>query len=156
MTQEQKKEKLKTLIRHIEEVQKNAQLLGDRLIDANEFELGKRIIANSFLHDQSKFHGLEWQHLTKADDEDELLGAVIQHHTATNLHHPEAWGQIKNMPDAYLAEMVCDWKARSAELGKDLKDWIETAAFKKWGFSRRDKVYRDIMRFVNLLLEPSL
>jgi hypothetical protein len=156
MTQEQRKEKIEILIRHVEEVQKNCQLLGNKLIDANEFDLGRRIIANSFFHDNSKFHSLEWLHLTKPDEDDELVGIAIQHHIATNPHHPEYWDSIKNMPQAYLGECVCDWKARSAELGKDLKGWIESVAFKKWGFSRRDKVYRDIMRFVNLLLEPTL
>lgn len=156
MTQEQRKEKLDALIRHVEEVQKNCQLLGEKLIEAGEFELARRLIAAGFLHDQSKFHGLEWMHLTKPDADDELVPAVIQHHVSTNLHHPEAWDGIKNMPQQYIAEMACDWKARSGELGKDLKEWIETIAFKKWAFSRRDKVYRDIIRYVNLLLEPTL
>jgi hypothetical protein len=156
MTQQQKIEKLKSLIEHIEEVQKNCQKLGFKLIEINEFDLGKMLVANSFLHDQSKFHGLEWLHLTKPDEEDELVGVAIQAHTSANYHHPEAWSGIKNMPPVFLAELVCDWKARSSELGNDLKDWIESAAFKKFQFSKRDKVYRDIMRFVNLLLEPTL
>src|SRR5271157_5839234 len=119
MTQEQREEKLETLLRHVEEVQKNCQLLGGKLIQAGEFELARRLIAAGFLHDQSKFHGLEWMHLTKPDSDDELVPAVIQHHVSTNLHHPEYWDCIKNMPQQYLAEMVCDWKARSGELGKD-------------------------------------
>jgi len=156
MDKEQKIDKLRTLIRHIEEVQKNAQLLGFKLIDAGEFDLGKRLIANSFLHDQSKFHALEWIHLTKPDDDDDLIGLAIQVHTAHNYHHPECWGGIKDMPQVYLAEMVCDWKARSNELGTDFKEWINDKATRRWKFARKDKVYRDLMKYVDLLIEPSL
>jgi hypothetical protein len=156
MTIDQKKEKLICLIRHIEEVQKNCRILAEKLIEMGEFELAKDIIAHSFLHDQSKFYGLEWVHLTKPDEDDELVPLVVHDHTIRNLHHPESWGGIKNMPPTFLAECVCDWKARSTELGKDFKDWIETVAFKRWKFSRKDKVYREIMRYVNLLLEPTL
>ena len=135
---------------------KNCQVLGFRLIEAGEFELGKSLIANGFLHDSSKFNSIEWLHLTIADPEDELLNVAINEHSSRNLHHPEHWGGIKNMPQAYLAEMVCDWKARSSELGKDIREWIGTKAAKRWDFTKRDKVYRDIMKYVNLLLEQRL
>lgn len=110
MDKETKLEKLDALIRHIEEVIKNSHLLGHKLIDTGEFELGKRVIANGFMHDQSKFLALEWETLTKADDANGFLDSVIKHHNAINMHHPEFWGGIKNMPQVYLAELVCDWK----------------------------------------------
>ena len=72
------------------------------------------------------------------------------------MHHPESWDGIKNMPQVYIAEMVCDWKARSSELGTNLREWINEKATKRWGFTARDKVYRDIDRFVNLLLEATI
>lgn len=156
MDKETKIDKLRTLIRHIEEVQKNAQILGFRLIEENDFELGKRLIANSFLHDQSKFYAFEWAKLTKPDEEDELLNLAIQSHTAHNYHHPECWGNIHDMPQVYIAEMVCDWKARSSVLGTDLKEWIDEKATKKWKFTKKERVYKDIMKYVNLLLDASL
>lgn len=156
MDKEQKIDKLRTLMRHIEDVIKNCEILGFRLIEDGDFELGLRIIANGYTHDQSKFKGIEWLHLTKPDDDDEMLSVVIKVHNTTNTHHPEYWGGIKNMPQAYIAEMVCDWKARSSELGTDLKEWIETKATKKYNFSKKDKVYKDILRYVELLLEPGL
>ena len=113
MTKEEKLEKLETLIRHIEAVQDNCKRLGRRMIQEGDFEIGKRLIANSMSHDNSKFGSLEWDHLTRSDDDDEMLDAVIQVHNSSNLHHPEYWDGIKNMPRVYVAEMVCDWKTRS-------------------------------------------
>jgi len=153
-----KNEKLDALLRHIEEVKKNCLLLATRLMDKdkNNFEFAKKLIANSFLHDNSKFSAIEFQHLTKADEDDEMLKVVIEEHEDRNFHHPEHWGCIKEMPKIYLAECVSDWRARSSELGTDLKDWINTTATKKWEFTKRDKVYKQIMEYVNLLLEQSL
>ena len=155
---ETKKEKLEVLIRHIEEVQKNCRLLADRLVsdDKSQFEFAKRLIANSYLHDNSKFSALEWQHLTQGDEDDKMLDIVIEEHNSGNLHHPEYWDGIKNMPDVYLAECCADWRTRSSELGTDLKEWIDIKATKRWNFTKRDKVYKTIMKFVNLLLEPGL
>jgi len=155
---ETKKEKLDALVRHIEGVQENCQLLANRLIDEDKsnFELAKRLIANSYMHDNSKFSSLEWQHLTKADEDDEMLDIVIKEHNSGNLHHPEYWNGIKNMPDVYIAEMCVDWRARSTELGTDLREWIDEKATKRWDFTKRDAVYKKIMKYVNLLLEPGL
>lgn len=153
-----KKEKLDALVRHIDEVQKHCKLLADRLVaeSSDNFEFAKRLIANSYLHDNSKFSSLEWQHLTQADSEDEMLNVVIKEHNSSNLHHPEYWDGIKNMPTVYIAEMCVDWRVRSMELGTDLREWINNKATKRWNFTKRDKVYKTIMKFVNLLLEPSL
>ena len=57
------------------------------------------------------------------------------------------------MPDVYIAEMVCDVKARSEEFGTDLRKWIDEEATKRYKFTMEDKVYKDLMRFVNLLCQ---
>lgn len=155
MTKEQKLEKLEILIAHVEEVQRLCKKLGMRLIDDGQFDLGKRLIANSYFHDNSKFYSIEWAHLTNSDEEDEMVDVARWIHTLHNHHHPEYWDGIKNMPDFAVAEMVCDWKARSSEFGTDVKDWITTKATKRWGFKRGDKVYKKIMFFVDYLLESS-
>lgn len=159
MDKETKVTKLERLIRHKAEVLDNCIQLAKRLIDedAKNFDLAKRLIASAYTHDLSKLtNSLEWMHLTEADEDDDMLTIAIRQHNESNLHHPEAWGGIKNMPEVALAEMVADWKARSSELGTDLKEWIQTRATKRWGFTRRDAVYKDIMRFVNLLIESGL
>lgn len=157
MDREEKIEKIQALVRHIENVKENCHRLGMKLTEQeNNFELGKRLIANSYLHDNSKFFSIEWQHLTNTDKDDEMLDVVIGVHNTQNFHHPECWNGIKEMPEVFLAELCCDWFARSNELGKDLKEWIDTTATKRWKFTKRDKVYKKIMYFVNLLIEKGL
>ena len=114
------------------------------------------MIANGYVHDASKFRGIEFEYLSTGNPTEEhaklKLKLAIHQHNSTNLHHPEAWsGGIKDMPDVYLAELVCDWKSRSEEFGTDLRQWIDNVATKRFDFIAEDKVYTDIVRYVNLL-----
>jgi hypothetical protein len=150
-------EKIRAIARHIRSVEDNCLLLGEKLISQGDIALGRQLIANGYVHDASKFFGIEFDFMspgqpTKEDEAKLKLKLAIQHHQKTNLHHPEAWaGGIKDMPDVYLAEFVCDTKARSEEFGTDFRQWIDNEATKKYGFTTSDKVYRDLMRFVDLL-----
>jgi hypothetical protein len=82
------------------------------------------------------------------------LKLAIHHHNTTNQHHPENWsGGISDMPDVFLAEFVCDIKARSEEFGTSLRDWIDNEATKKWNFTTDSEVYKKIMKYVNLVCE---
>jgi hypothetical protein len=146
-------DKVQGLLRHILGVQQNCLLLGQRLIEAGEFHLGKLLIANGLIHDNSKFHGIEWDHLYTQNDDREKLALAIQQHNRTNPHHPEYWGGINNMPRIYLAEMVCDWKTRSNEFGASLTDWIEDDAMKRFQFTKTDAIYESILFFLELLVE---
>ena len=143
---------LDALIRHIKLVQDAAQLMGKRLIDAGEPEIAIILIANSLSHDKSKFHGIEWNHLVREED-NELLKKALDQHYCTNMHHPEYWGGIADMPRIYIAEMVCDIYARSAEQGTDLRGWIKDVAVPKYNMTVRSKPYRIIKEFLDLLLE---
>jgi hypothetical protein len=150
--------KVRAIARHIRNVEDNSLLLGEKLIQRGEIDLGKRLIANGMIHDASKFHGIEFEYLSLGNPSEESaklkLKLSVHHHNTTNPHHPEYWaGGIKEMPDVYLAEMVCDWKARSEEFGTSLRDWIEQSATKRWGFVKDDKTYKEIMAFVDLLCE---
>lgn len=151
--------KINHLTRHIRNVEDNCVLLGTKLIQSGEVELGKQLIANGFVHDASKFNGIEFDFLTTGVPTEEenaklKLKMAVLHHQKTNLHHPEAWnGGIKNMPDVYLAELTADWKSRSEEFGTDLREWIKETAFKKWDFTETDDVFKKIMKFVDLLCD---
>lgn len=134
---------------HIENVQRSTYKLGCRLISRGDVELGRNLIANGQIHDNSKFKGIEFEHLFYGDS---LLEEVRKHHVALNPHHPEHWGGIKEMPAVYVAEMVCDWYARSTEFGSDFRSWITHQATARFGFSVQDAVYSQIMEFVELLL----
>ena len=149
-------EKIRGIARHIRNVEDNCLLLGEKLIESGEIDLGRQLISNGYVHDASKFHGIEFEYLSinnPTENETRLkLKLAIHHHRTTNKHHPEAWsGGIRDMPDVFLAEMVCDVKARSEEFGTDLRQWIDQEATKRYGFTTEDKVYKDLMRFVNML-----
>lgn len=152
-------DKIRAITRHIRNVEDNCLLLGEKIIEKGDIELGKQLIAHGFIHDVSKFYGIEWESIIpglsseNTDNKALKLKLAIHQHNTTNLHHPEAWNGIKNMPRVYIAEMACDWKARSEEFGSSLKDWIDQKATKRWGFEKDDKIYKEIMEFVNMLCD---
>ncbi len=150
--------KIRGITRHIRNVEDSCLILGEKLILLGKIDLGKQLIANGFIHDASKFTGIEFEYLSlnaPTEENNKLkMKMAIHQHNSTNLHHPEAWsGGIKEMPEVYLAEFCCDIKARSQEFGTDLREWIDNYATKKFGFTENDQVYKDIMFFVNLLCE---
>ena len=51
---------IRTLVRHIKNVQDECSLLAERLLEQGKQELAVNLIANSMLHDNSKFRGVEW------------------------------------------------------------------------------------------------
>lgn len=107
---------------HIENVQRSTYRLGCKLIQRGDVELGRRLIANGRCHDSVK------------------------------PAHLEHWGGIKEMPAVYVAEMVCNWYARSTEFGYDFRGWITHQATARFSFNVQDAVYIQIMEFVELLL----
>ena len=153
--------KIRTLTRHIKNVEDSCLLLGEKLILNGEIELGKNLIANGFIHDASKWRGIEWDSLINLvpDDDKKItklkLRLAINHHQKNNFHHIEYWGDIHKMPDVYLAEFCVDSKARSEEFGSDLRKWIEESATKRWNFNKNDEVYKKIMRFIDMLCDKT-
>ena len=151
-------EKIRSITRHVRNVEDNCLILGEKLIGLGEIELAHKLIANGFIHDASKFHGIEWDNMTPTTTAGEetaklKLKMAVNHHRMINPHHPEYWGEIQKMPRVYIAEMVCDWKARSEEFGSSLKDYIDTFATKRWNFVKDDKIHKEIMLFVDLLCQ---
>lgn len=148
--------RLQCLLKHIENVREDCELLGMKLIERGEFEFGKTLIQHGLIHDSSKFSGIEWEELN--GHHDHLLAVAIREHVKHNPHHPEYWGDkggIHEMPRIYVAEMTVDWKARSNEFGTALRPWVDEEATKRFGFTKHDEVYREILEFLDLLLEPS-
>jgi hypothetical protein len=156
--------RLATILRHISNVRESCELLGQRMIEQglgkeefqDDIENGRRLIANGQIHDNSKFSGVEWLYLhedVKEKDEANFNAALYQHNH-TNPHHPEYWaGGIDSMPRIYVAEMVCDWHARSSEFGSDLRDWVIKKATKKYHMNHSGRTYRQIKELLDMLLE---
>jgi hypothetical protein len=144
--------KIEIVVDHIKSVQRNTHKLGSKLIAQGDIELGRNLIANGLVHDNSKLRGIEFEHLFYGDP---MLDDARRHHVSVNPHHPEHWGDIHNMPSVYVAEMVCDWYARSSEFGTDFKKWITSEATERFGFSVGDSIHDQIIQFVSLLLSNS-
>jgi hypothetical protein len=149
---------LRTVTRHIKLVQDATQLLGERLIESGETKFGLTLIANGLRHDQSKFKGVEWDFLVRVAEDDEVakehLTIAWRQHVESNEHHPEYWESINEMPRIFIAEMVCDWFARSQEMGTDLRAWIKETASAKYEMSLKGKAYKQVKYFVDMLLDP--
>lgn len=141
--------------RHVDKVHSAARLLATRLIkncvDEDE-KLGMLLLKGVMEHDMSKLQGIEWPWIHQTDDKERLI-AAIEHHQQVNRHHPEFWGGVAYMPPVYIAEMVCDWKARSEEKGTNLRDWIKDTALEKYSIPPTGKIARLIKKFVDLLLD---
>lgn len=152
-TQEQH---LEDLVRHIELVREACLLLGKRLMSRGEVPFGRLLIAQGFVHDATKFYGIEWDYLHSGPDTPKQdLERAIKQHTSTNSHHPEYHGGIENMPRIDIAEMVCDWYARSTEFGTGLRDWITESAVNKYKIDLEGKQYKWMNDFVSVLLTNS-
>ena len=144
-------EKIKSILNHIQGVQRNCYKLGFKLIESGEVELGRKLIKNGQIHDNSKFGGIEFQHLFY---DDPLLCDVVKHHQSVNPHHPEySEGGIKNMAIEHLIEMICDCSARSSEFGTNIFDWFANSATVKYGFSMDDEVGIKITKYLSMLYD---
>lgn len=149
-------EHVENLVRHIRLVQEATVLLGERLMAAGRKEFGRKVIACGFIHDASKFHGIEWDFLHSGPDTPKAnLEQAIRQHVTTNEHHPEHWGGINEMPELAIAEMCCDWLARAQEFGTGLREWIKNTAVDKYKIEPGSLAEKRINEFVAILLKDS-
>jgi hypothetical protein len=146
-------EKVESILRHVRNVQDNAILIAKKLIEKGEVVTGKLLITNSLSHDLSKFHGIEWDDLSKSTKNKSKLSVAISNHNRCNPHHPEFWPSIHEMPRVYVAEMAADWKSRSEEFGTSIRQWIDEKATERFSFKKSDKIYEEIMEFVDMICE---
>ena len=143
---------------HISRVQKNMEILANNLegIDKEAFE--KRAAD----HDHTKYDEYEKEYIwlswwfanNKNDDiypypeYKDVIWKATGGHIHDEKHHPQAWSNVKDMSEIYLAEMVSDWYAMSQELGTDIYDWMEKN-MPKWDFSEEqvERIY-DMMEIL--------
>ena len=142
---------MKALLRHIKLVQDGCLLLAEKLIEQGRANLGRVLIAQSMMHDNSKFFGIEWDYMGEGSEPGDLKLAVRQH-VQTNSHHPEYWGGFENLPELAVAELVCDLYARSQEFGTDLRDYIRETFMPRYEVSTSGKNYKRMKTFLEMLL----
>jgi hypothetical protein len=157
-------EHLLKLERHIKNVQQAGFLLGIKIMiegekrgNEDDKKLGVAIISLCMKHDNSKYYGNEFRYLREKYVGTEEFERALRHHQQNNQHHPEWWvlKHIDGMDNDYLAEMVCDWYARSCEQGHDFIKWIEKDCREKYD-KMSDETHMRIKRFAYLLLEPNM
>lgn len=149
-------DRLDKLLRHVDNVRRDCELLGRRLIKNKEEDLGLGLIKNGLIHDASKFSGIEWLHLHEEskDKSPELFLLAAKNHVTTNPHHPEYWnGDVKEMPRIYVAECVCDLHSRSSEFGNDLVTWVKDNWLSRYKLNTNCRIWREMKDFIDLLLE---
>jgi hypothetical protein len=156
-------ERVEHLVAHIRNVQEGCFRIARRLMESGEPMLARQLVAAGFLHDNSKFYGIEWEALTRSGEDEpqqklatlNMLTHAVRNHATVNPHHPEYWdGGIHGMPRVALAEMAADWKARSEEKGTGFREWIDGDAMKRYRFKKSDPVYKAIMEFADMLCDP--
>jgi hypothetical protein len=149
-------EHLDNLIRHINLVRDACILLGKRYIAQGKKDFGRLLIRRGFIHDASKFEGIEWDFLHCGPDVNPTdLQLAIKQHTRTNSHHPEHSGGIENMSPLDLAEMCCDWYARAQEFGTDLRHWVTSEAVSRFNIDLKSEQWTFIQECLSLLVQDS-
>lgn len=159
---EQKQEEIKItldrvnkIVSHIRRVQDNCILLGEKLIEQGEINLGRQLIQRGLIHDSSKFDSVEFEYLNLDDTHDERFKIALKQHQSKNQHHPEFYvNGIKEMTELDLCEFVADILARSQQMGTNIKDWLNETALEKYNFTKNSVVYKSIKRYLDLLIDP--
>ena len=75
-------EKIDAIVRHKDNVLKNAIFMGENLMKlGGQWEsMGVMLIANGYIHDYSKFFGIEFEQLFSGNtDKDKMSMAISQH-----------------------------------------------------------------------------
>ena len=145
-------ERMEGLTRHIDLVRENCRILAGKLANVGEFELARGLHKNSYVHDNSKFSGIEWQFLTDPNTTNKAgLKYAIEHHQRTNPHHPEYWGTIKEMPLIYRYEMIADITARGSEMATSARDFLNTNMPKRYGFPKDGDIHKQLVSILDML-----
>ena len=105
--------KLKT-IEHINLVRKYVRFFTDKLTDRGERHDASKLTDDElpyFAEHTDKLNEIEYGS-DEYKAELEALKPALEHHYASNAHHPEHWPDgINNMTLWDICEMFCDWKA---------------------------------------------
>ncbi len=145
---------LENLVRHCELVRDGCLRVGRKLMERGQVELGRALVSRGFLHDNSKFLGIEWDYLHGGHGvPKDALSLAVRHHVLSNDHHPEFWGGIEHMPGIAICEMVCDWGARAQEFGTGLRGWVEEQAAIRYNIDRNGPQWKIIQDTLGMLID---
>lgn len=136
------KEYMMYINEHIANVKLAFEKYGDelcRLLNIKKYDLLKNVSK----HDESKYTDKEFdgyrQYFYTCSDEQqdkELFNIAWIYHQNSNPHHPEFWvdrstGDVVDMPNIYIAEMLLDWEAMSMKFNGNTRDYYLKNKYKK-------------------------
>jgi len=89
------------------------------------------------VHDMSKFTLIEYKGYSNnffkespSERDRKDFNVAWVHHQGVNKHHWQYWWRGKafpntagTIPEKYMLEMVCDWRAMSKQFNNDVTDW---------------------------------
>lgn len=156
LVEDDPEENLERIMKHKTNVLQNCIELARAIRRTEAFNgeserFARQLIQRGYEHDNSKLDGIEWEYLHRGK---EFRDLATRQHQETNDHHPEYWpGGMDEMPEICIAEMVCDWKARSNEQGTSVREFVREKAMKRFNISPRGKTYKRIKKYLDLVLE---
>jgi hypothetical protein len=137
--------------------------LAQFLFDNGKKEFAFELMERSYIHDISKlnkdeFYGMATfatdveamknKSVTKPSDEKML---AISLHWSRNTHHPEFHKQIEDMSIMDIAEMCCDWHARSVQFKTNLLEWVNDKLQPRFQFS--EDILFNIKEYCSVLVK---
>lgn len=131
---------------HKKIVMDNCLLLAKHFANNGEVDFAIELLKRGANHDNSKFNCTEFKSLSRIlKSKDCFTDAsvslsneekqAIAYHWKHNRHHPEYFDDISEMTRLDIAEMVCDWFARSLQYKTDFIPFIEERQKNRFHFS---------------------
>lgn len=140
-------EHLEDVLTHLDAFHKCAVKMAKGLMASNQKSMALLLLKRAYRHDADKFNRRTFEYLRRGLDMTPEFDEERLKHAKRNRHHPECHGSIHEMADVDVGEMVCDWAARSGEFKTGLQDYIDNVASKRFGFTKKDDIYKRIMYF---------
>lgn len=143
----------------------SCRILSIYFLNNGDEESALKLMKRAFIHDISKLSNFEFHaadafdSFVKNSNNREYVFSVdekvfLNEHWRNNKHHPEHWDDVYNMTDIDIAEMVCDWHARSVEFNDDLKKYIEHRQNTRFSFP--EDIYNKILHYADILVNETL
>lgn len=174
---ENKLEQLDDIMNHVGFVIQAGHKLSRKLMIAGEEDKAVSLLQRILVHDFSKSLVDEFYGMAKfSNDTAALKDPNVKHasdgkmeaiklHWSRNDHHPEFWTTVmpntlthsepieisSEMLELSIAEMCCDWYARSIQFKTDVMEFYKIKSKDRWKFTEEhDKL---IVKFLSMLQE---
>ena len=151
---------LADLLTHKKFILDSCNKMAKFLFQEGKEELAIGIVHRAITHDNSKFENGELNHILQLSECNNSMTnpkyimteadkKCIEQHWKNNRHHPEHFEHITDMSELDIIEMVCDWYARSAQLGTDFMEFVYTRQENRFHFP--EEMFNLIIKYCNII-----